>query len=77
MNAQARSIPASYDPHNLGRPRANEYHLYCQYPGAPLPVVKAELSDWETAKAVLEAVNATRIGEEKYFLVKVTFEVVL
>lgn len=76
MNAQARPIPISSDPAHLGRPRATEYHLYCQYPGAVLPQVKAELNSLETALDVLAAVNAGRVGDETYFLVKVTFEVV-
>lgn len=76
MNAQAKAIPYSQSPTHLGRRFFTEFHLYRQDTPNSAPVVKAELDNRETALDVLAAVNVGRVGEERYFLVQATFEVI-
>ena len=76
MNASVKTIPASSNPRYLGRKVITEFYLYCEEKPGEKPVIKAELNDRATALAVLSTVNFNKTGNETYFLVQTTHEVI-
>jgi hypothetical protein len=76
MNASAKTIPASSVPSHLGRRFFTEYHLYREPKKGERPELKAEFQDRGAALEVLDTVRARAVGDETYFLVRTTFEVI-
>lgn len=77
IHQAAKNFPASSAPQHLGRKVFTEFHMYSQQ-GDEKPVLRAEFAgrDQEMALNVLAAVNASRVTDEKYFLVRAQFEVI-
>jgi len=76
MNASVKTIPANSTPSHLGRRVFTEYHLYREPRKGEKPEIKAELHDRQTALDVLDTVRSRAVGDETYFLVRATFEVI-